>query len=92
MQPIQLLKPCNCCIFVILGALVKESGQVNSVMKMNHGMTTEVLKTNLDTNLRVMATGGWLIQTGRLTTTRCMSAKSSPSTGHNSPSTVNGEV
>ena len=46
MQPIQLLKPCNCFIFVILGALAKVSGQVNSVMKMNHGMTTEASKTS----------------------------------------------
>ena len=92
MQPIQPLKPCNCFTSVILGALVKESGLENSVMKMNLGMITEVSKTSLDTSLRVMVIGGWRTLIGRLITTRFTFAKSSLSIGHSSQFTVNGKV
>ena len=92
MQPIHQMKPCNCFTSEILGVQAKESGPGNSAMRMNLGMITEVSKTSLATNLRVMATGGWRTLTGRHITTRFTSAKSSLSIGHSSQFTVNGKV
>ena len=92
MQPIQPLKPCNCFTSVILGVLAKVSGLVNSVMKMNLGMITEVSKTSLDTSSKVMVIGGWRTLIGRRITTRFTFAKSSLSIGHSSQFMVNGKV